>query len=159
MKLNSGTMARANRGRLGIVAAGVVMAVTALAPASAFAAPAAGSASQTPADSTGGPIAATSNGCTSYWKWQANNYLYNGGYTQVEWTSNRCGFTIQERSFCNTGSGGNWSNSGIVSGEDIWDKSSCPALISYASRGEVHFNYQNGNGWTTYQSFWVNIEP
>jgi hypothetical protein len=169
MPQNPRTIVRTTRGRLGIVAAGVitVSAFAILIPASAFAAPAAGSpssahtarASALPAASSGAvtvKMPGTANSCTSYWAWQANNYLHNGGYTQVKWTSNPCGYSIQERSWCNAGSGsGWWSTSGIVFGVNIWDKSSCTAGVSYASRGEVHFNYQDGNGWTTYQTFWT----
>jgi hypothetical protein len=167
MPQNPRTIVRTTLGRLGIVGAGVITVVTILVPASALAAPAAGSPSSphaarvsalSAASSGSGAVKIPGTGilCTSHWKWQANNYLQNGGYTEVEWTSNPCGFSIQERSWCNEGGGsGYWSTSGIVFGTNIWDKSSCTPVISYASRGEVHFNYQDGSGWTKYQTFWT----
>jgi hypothetical protein len=165
MPQNPHTIVRSTRGRLGIVAAGVITVVTILIPASALAAPAPRSPSsahaarawsQPTASSGAVTVKMPGTDCTSDWKWQANNYLQNGGYTQVEWTSNPCGYSIQERTWCNEGSGsGYWRTSGIVSGTNIWDKSSCTPIISYASRGEVHFNYQDGSGWTKYQTFWT----
>ena len=96
---------RTTRGRLGIVAAGVITVVTILIPASAFAAPAARSpssahaakASALPAASSGAATAKTpGTNCAYGWKWQANNYLQNGGYTEVAWKSNPCSYSIQE---------------------------------------------------------------
>jgi hypothetical protein len=167
MPQNPRIIVRTTRGRLGILAAGVVTVVTILIPASASAAPAAGSpssahaakASARPTASSGAVTAkmpGTGILCTSDWTGQGNNYLQNGGYTQVEWTSNPCGFSIQERTWCNFGGGsGNWQTSGIVFGDNIWAKTSCTPIVSYASRGEVHFNHQDGKGWDTYQTFWT----
>jgi hypothetical protein len=155
MPQNLRTIVRTARGWLGIVAAGVVTVAAVLVPAPAFAAPAAGSPSSVLAGSSGtvtGRMPGTKILCTSYWTGAGDN---NAGYTEVEWTSNPCGYAIQERTWCiYMGGSGLWENSGIVFGDNIWDKSSC-ANFSYASRGEVHFNYQDGNGWTKYQTFWT----
>jgi len=167
MLQNSHTVVRTARRLLSIMAAGGITVFAILIPAPAFAAPVAGSpssahapkASAQPAASSGAVTArmpGTKILCTSYWAWQANNYLQNGGYTQVEWTNNPCGYTIQERTWCNAGGGsGGWQTSGIVLHNNIWAKTSCTPILTYASRGEVHFNYQDGNGWTTYQTFWT----
>jgi hypothetical protein len=156
------------RTRLSMAAATACVAIGLLmAGGPASAAPAAGSPSSAHAARTSALPTAPSGAvtvkmpgadilCTSDWKGNGNNYLHNGGYTQVEWTSNPCGFSIQERSWCNEGGGsGYWSPSGIVFGTDVWDQSTCKSIISYANRGEVHFNHQDGTGWTTYQTFWT----
>jgi hypothetical protein len=161
MTQNSRTIVRATRGRLGIVAAGVVMAVTMLTPASAVAAPVAGSASPAPTDSSGegdvtDTMAGTNTLCTSHWKGQgARDPFTLGGYSEVEWTSNPCGFSIQERSWCakTMVAGGDWSTSGVVVRTNLWDKSSCARLTHAITRGEWRF--LSGSGWSTYKTFWT----
>jgi hypothetical protein len=149
-------------GRLGLVAAGIITVAAMVAPASAVAAPVAGPASAAPADS-GGPIAytgtkpGTTTQCTSHWQWSATPGI--GGSSAVEWTSNPCNFSIQDRSWCVGFNGsGSWSNSGVVVKADLWDGSSClPATTGVTSgtsisRGEVRF--MDAGGWKPYTSFW-----
>jgi hypothetical protein len=160
---NPRAIVHTTRGRLGIVVAGVIpgliMAVTMLTPASAVAAPAVRSASEAPTDSSGseiavtGTIPGTDTECTSHYEWEADADLDIGGWSQVEWTSNPCGYSIQERSWC-SGPVSYWSTSGVVVSTYLWDKSGCSAPLYTIERGEVRFNY--GSGWTTFQTFWTN---
>jgi hypothetical protein len=123
-------------------------------PASAATVPAATSASPAPADIISADVAETANSCTSHYHWEASE---SGDYSRVKWTSNPCGFLIQERSGCfnNFTFQFNWSTSGVVVAENLWDGSSCDPLDQDITRGEVHFNHQDGTGWTTYQTFWT----
>jgi hypothetical protein len=162
MTQNARTIVRTTRGRLGIVAAGVITVATILTPTSAIAAPAAGSASRATTDSSPADIAVTGTmpgtdtQCTSDYQWQANGYEGFGGYSQVEWTSNPCSFSIQERSWCSVLNGvSGWETSGVVVSTDLWDKTSCDPINSSITRGEVRFNYNDGSGWSTYTTFWT----
>jgi hypothetical protein len=158
MTQNSRTIIHTARGRLGIVAAGVIMAVSILTPASALAAPVAPtSADSSVADlDVTGAVPGASTDCTYSWEWQADAEGGIGGYSEVEWTSNPCGFSIQERSWCddilNPNDSG-WATSGVVIRTDLWDKSSCDPDLYRITRGEVRFNF--GSGWSAYQTFWT----
>ena len=159
MTYTSRTIVRRVRGRLGMVAAvlgmaaGVMTAAAVAVPAFAATIPAAASASPAPTDITSADIAETANSCTSYYRWEAST---SGDYSRVKWTSNPCGFQIQERSGCSNSLTFNWSTSGIVVGVNLWDESSCDTQHQIITRGEVHFNHEDGTGWTTYKTFWQN---
>jgi len=134
-------------GSFGIVAAG---------PAAASVAR---SASVAPADTIDGEvdgtatIPGTNTLCAYHYRWHVDTPVIFGGDSEVEWTNNPCGFSIQERSWCaNVGVGGSWSTSGVVVRLNLWDKSSCGGATTI-NRGEVRFDF--GNGWTTYKTFWT----
>jgi len=145
-------------GLLALVAGSMITMATMVAPASAVAAPVARPATSSAASSditaaSQTDIAETSGTCTSHWKWSVSyNILDIGGSSKVEWTSNSCGYKIQERSWCSLGDGsGNWETSGVVVSTGLWDGSSCPAY-EFITRGEVRFDH--GSGWGTYKTFW-----
>ena len=93
-------------------------------PASAATVRAAASASPAPTVTTSAEIAATANSCTSHYEWEASE---SGDYSRVKWTSNPCGFQIQERSGCVNDFDFlfNWSTSGVVLAVNLWDASYC----------------------------------
>jgi hypothetical protein len=152
------TIIGTTRGRLGIVAAGVVMMTAAFAPAAALAAPAPASV-QVTETATGGltVTGVLSNGstCTSQGEWKGvGPGTDGGGSSTVEWLSNsQCGFSIQERSWCAvTASTGSWAQSGVVVKNFLADGSECTSPASI-TRGEVRA--KDVGGWSTYQTFWT----
>jgi hypothetical protein len=105
----------------------------------------------TASGSVSGTIPGTNTACTSHWNWHVSESVA-GGYSEVEWTSNSCGYQIQDRSWCTAGVGGYWSNSGVVTGVDIWDRANCE-VIAPVARGEQRFRSPGGS-WSTYKSYW-----
>lgn len=153
MTRNPGRITLTMLSRLGILAAGAFLAQTVVAAPSAVAAP---SPSTLSADIVvTATMSGTNTACTSHWRWQAANAA-NGNYSEVEWTSNPCGFSIQERSWCVdafSGSGaGGWATSGVVLRTGLWDKTSCSSAEDI-TRGEWRF--ESSGGWSTYKTFWT----
>jgi hypothetical protein len=102
--------------------------------------------------SLSGTIPGTSTACTSHWNWHVSQSL-SGGYSEVEWTSNPCGYQIQDRSWCTDGVvGGYWATSGTVTGTDVWDRANCEA-IAPINRAEEHFR-SPGASWPAFTSYW-----
>jgi hypothetical protein len=131
----------------------------------AAAGPAAASASPALPDSPGGDISITGTmpgadtDCTDH-HWIGNGIqagsLGIGGSSWVEWTSNTCGYLIQERSWCVSQDGsGFWSTSGVVKETGLLDSSSCGADSSHITRGEERTSSDGGSTWTTYTTFWT----
>lgn len=155
--MNPRTIIGTTRGRLGTAAAGVIMMTAALAPAAALAAPAPAAITET---ASGGltvtGVLPDGGTCVSQGEWAGDGPgTEGGGSSTVEWTSNsRCGFSIQERSWCAvTASTGGWAQSGVVVRNFLADGSECtsPAFIT---RGEVRAKDATGV-WSTYQTFWT----
>lgn len=136
--------------RLGIGAAAALMALAIVSPASAAAATVAGSATMAPADSSevSGTVSGTENQCSYAWRWEVTPGF--GGSSEVEWTSNPCSLTIQERSWCKDPSTGNgsWATSGVVKRVGLWDQSICSASTEI-TRGEVSIASD------TFSTFWT----
>jgi hypothetical protein len=139
------------------------MVITIVSPMSATAASAGSvaSVSSAPTDRVDGDvdgtamIPGTNTLCRYHYKWHVDTSVFGGGVSKVEWTNNPCGFSIQERSWCEHSDliGGSWSTSGVVVRTDLWDASSCDAALTFINRGEVRFDF--GGGWNTYKTFWT----
>ena len=97
---------------------------------------------------------AVGTNCTSTWVYQVQAGLSGGNaYSQVKWTSNPCGFVIEDRSICE----GIYQNiyntySGRVSGTGIWDRASCRAFVD--SINSAAKKYETATGWTGYVVYW-----
>lgn len=101
-------------------------------------------------------ITKTVNGqnCTSHWKWQVNSSGFDGkDYAKVKWTSNPCGFYIQDKIEC-TGIYENhyYEYSGVVKKTGLWDQATCVALVDSIDNAWRHF--QEYGSWTKYYRFW-----
>jgi hypothetical protein len=129
----------------------------------AIAGPAAASASPALADSSSGDIAiggtmpGADTDCTHVWT-GSGNQAFNGtdASSWVEWTSNSCGWSIEERSWCVstvTGSG-TWETSGVVEETGHKDSTYCPDGYDI-TRGEERTSSDGGSTWTTYETFWT----
>lgn len=98
-----------------------------------------------------GTVPGTDIACTSNWKWQVDTTLYN--WSQVEWTSNPCGFQIQDRSWCLEGTGAYW-DSGIVKSTYLWDKASCQGQYVYTLwEADQRFRAVGGS-WSAWKAYW-----
>lgn len=141
---------------LALAAAGLL--VPAAASAATITPGSAAAATPTPAsaDASGtvtGTILGTSAACTSHWAWHVS-WPPTGGYSEVEWTSNPCGFRIQDRSRCEppvTG-GAHYNTSGIVRGTHIWAKAGCgiTETISWAQK-----RIEKGTIWSGWTRYWT----
>jgi hypothetical protein len=145
---------------LGIVAVGVLTAGTMLSPAAASAAGSARSATVTPSDASSSsdiPDTATIPGsnlrCTAYFRWQVHQVGIGDAYSQVEWTSNGCGYKIQGRSLCKNSAGTlAWATSGEVVRTFLWDRATCANGYEIVE-AQVRFN--DGSGWGSYVTYWT----
>jgi hypothetical protein len=98
-----------------------------------------------------GTVPGTGAACTSNWKWQVDTTLYN--WSQVEWTSNSCGFQIQDRSWCLEGYGA-YYDSGIVKATYLWDRATCQGQFSYAIwEADQRFRAPGGS-WSAWKRYW-----
>lgn len=100
-----------------------------------------------------GTVSGTNILCTSNWNWKVySNIIYGyDDYSEVEWTSNPCGFTIQDRSGCFYGTGA-YYYSGKVKGTYIWDKASC--TFSYPDIWVAQQRFYNGSSWSSWKTYW-----
>ena len=95
--------------------------------------------------------------CTSYWKW----YVYypvlptpTAPYSQVEWTSNSCGFYIKDRSQClTTLFQYYWTYSGYVKSTYLWDGAKCSNNLDAINQAQQSFRAPGGN-WSTWKTYW-----
>ncbi len=130
-------------------AAALFAAVMAFTPAHARAA-----TSPTPSASVSGSgTAATAALCTSHWNWYVS-WPPTGGYSKVEWTSNACGFTIQDRSYCESAiqsGSANWSYSGKVTRTNVWDQADC-GITQVITTAQQRF--YNGSSWSSWSTYW-----
>lgn len=94
----------------------------------------------------------TGTTCTSYWKWHVYHPFWGGGYSEVEWTSNPCGFQIQDRSYCNSPAGAYWTYSGIVKSTYLWDRATCKGS-DFIIHGQEHFRAVDGS-WSSWKNYW-----
>src|ERR1700733_10540414 len=116
--------------------------------------------SATPAPTSGdgsGTVTGTMPGssalCTSYWSWHVS-YPPTGGYSEVEWTSNPCGFKIEDRSYCESAihpSNEHWNYSGIVKSTYLWDQAGCGVTEVISSAQE---RFESGSGWSSWKQYW-----
>ena len=92
--------------------------------------------------------------CTSYWKWYVIHDVFFREYSKVEWTSNPCGFTIQDKSQCATGDGVYRfaTPSGKVKGVKVWARSSCDVERENISAGLDRIR-KNGV-WSPWSTYW-----
>jgi hypothetical protein len=100
-----------------------------------------------------GTIPGTSVLCTSYWRWHVS-YPPTGGYSEVEWTSNPCGFRIEDRSYCESAihpGNEHWNYSGIVKSTYLWDKAGC-GITEVISGAQERF--ENGSSWSGWNQYW-----
>jgi hypothetical protein len=86
--------------------------------------------------------------CTSHWNWRVSDA--GNGYTQVEWTSNPCGFVIQDGTYCLGGSA--FYKSGLVTRTGLWDTAYCTFLYPVENAGEMRF--RNGSTWSAWKLYW-----
>ena len=100
-----------------------------------------------------GTIAGTSTTCTSHWKWVVfHNLIYGSDdYSKVEWTSNPCGFAIQDRSWCFYSTGAHF-DSGIVTRTNLWDQASCE--FRYPDIYWAQQRFRNGSTWSAWRTYW-----
>lgn len=98
-----------------------------------------------------GTVPGTDTACTSNWKWKVDTTLYN--WSEVEWTSNPCGYQIQDRSWCLEGYGA-YYDSGIVKSTYLWDKATCQGQFSYAIwEADQRFRLPGGS-WSAWKTYW-----
>lgn len=98
-----------------------------------------------------GTLPGTDTACTSNWKWQVNTTFYN--WSQVEWTSNPCGYEIQDRSWCYEGLGAYW-DSGIVKSTYLWDRASCQGqYVDTIWEADQRFRSPGGS-WSAWKAYW-----
>jgi hypothetical protein len=114
---------------------------------------AAGPASASGSESVTGTIPGTDTACTSYWNWYVS-WPPTGGYSEVEWTSNPCGFRIEDRSRCESvieGGNAHYNYSGIVKSTYLWDKAGCGTseMITWAQE-----RFESGSGWSSWNRYW-----
>jgi hypothetical protein len=137
----------------------IVAAIGLLGGMSSVMTPAAGAAVMSPTAVTSGSgtvtgtIPGTSVLCTSYWRWHVS-YPPTGGYSEVEWTSNPCGFRIEDRSYCESAihpGNEHWNYSGIVKSTYLWDKAGC-GITEVISRAQERF--ENGSSWSGWNQYW-----
>ena len=92
--------------------------------------------------------------CTSYWRWVVK-HDHIREYTKVEWTSNPCGFTIQDQSQCYNFIYRTFrlaTPSGKVKGVKVWARSSCDV---YQERVDAGLKRVQKNGvWTPWSTYW-----
>jgi hypothetical protein len=142
---------------LALAAAGLL--VPAAASAATTTPGSAAAATSAPASASGsgtvtGTIPGTLALCTSYWSWHVS-YPPSGGYSEVEWTSNPCGFKIEDRSWCESliqpGSE-HWNYSGIVKRTYLWDQAGCGITeeISWAQE-----RFYDGSSWSGWNQYWT----
>jgi len=98
-----------------------------------------------------GTVPGTATACTSHWNWQIYApSIY--GWSEVEWTSNSCGFQIQDRSWCLEGTGGHF-DSGIVTSTYLWDRASCNLVYSPLWEADQRFRSPGGS-WSAWNRYW-----
>lgn len=100
-----------------------------------------------------GTIPGTSVLCTSHWNWHVSHPA-TGGYSEVEWTSNPCGFRIEDRNWCVSvipPDLGHYNYSGIVKRTYLWDKAGCGVteVITGAQQ-----RYESGSSWHSWKQYW-----
>jgi hypothetical protein len=100
-----------------------------------------------------GSIAGTSTKCTSHWKWKTfhNPVFGSDDYSKVEWTSNPCGFAIQDRSWCFSGTD-QFYVSGVVKRTNLWDQASCNFQFPDIYWAQQRF--RTGSTWSAWKTYW-----
>ena len=100
-----------------------------------------------------GTVLGTSRRCTSHWNWKVfHNPVYGSDdYSKVEWTSNPCGFAIQDQSWCFEGTGASY-DSGIVTRTYLWDQANC--TFTYPDIWKAQQRFRNGGSWSAWKTYW-----
>jgi len=94
----------------------------------------------------------TSKRCTSHWAWKVRTGLTGDEWSEVWWTSNPCGFKIEDRSTCQGTHGQYYTYSGRVKGINIKDRASCTSwtdAIKHAAK-----EYLTASGWVPFATYW-----
>jgi hypothetical protein len=86
--------------------------------------------------------------CTSHWTWKVSQA--GNGYSQVKWTSNPCGFAIQDGSYCLGGTA--FYKSGVVTRTGLWDTAYCTYL--YPVINAAQWRFRNGSTWSAWKTYW-----
>jgi hypothetical protein len=99
-----------------------------------------------------GTVPGTNRACTSHWSWYVQSLEAPVSYSQVEWTSNPCGFQIQDRSLCLPGVDAAFY-SGIVTGTYIWDRASCTLVFPGIDHAAQRYRCPGGS-WSAWDTYW-----
>jgi hypothetical protein len=98
-----------------------------------------------------GTVPGTNAACTSHWNWQIDDPTFYG-WSEVEWTSNPCGYQIQDKSWCLAGTGG-YFVSGIVTSTYLWDRANCN--LEYSPLWEAQQRFRSpGGSWSAWKTYW-----
>jgi len=101
-----------------------------------------------------GTLPGTNITCTSHLKGVVDTTLYN--WSKVEWTSNPCGYQIQDRSWCLEGSGAHF-DSGIVSRTNLWDQANCN-LEYFGTIWEADWRFRTPFAdWSAWKKYWGGV--
>jgi len=142
---------------VGTVAAAAALFVAALAiiPANARAAT---SPTSSASPSAGSATETTAASCSWNFNWYVS-WPPTGGYSKVEWTSNPCGYLIQDRSYCESAiqsGSANWSYSGKVKSTYLWDQADCGISQVITTAQERIYN---GSSWSSWHTYWTRPSP
>lgn len=101
-----------------------------------------------------GAVPGTDAACTSNWNWQIDDPTFYG-WSEVEWTSNPCGYQIQDESWCLEGTGGHFL-SGIVTSTYLWDRANCN--LEYSPLWEAQQRFRSpGGSWSAWRTYWGGV--
>lgn len=123
-------------------------------PASAIGATAAHAGTRAITGTAAGVSPLTGQTCVSHWKWKVFYGLSRGtDYSEVEWTSNPCGYIIEDRSTCqDIWNHSYYTYSGRVRGTYIWDAAHCKAWTDAIHHGAKE--YLTNDGWVPFKTYW-----
>jgi hypothetical protein len=99
-----------------------------------------------------GTVPGTERACTSNWNWKVEWAGVGSGWSEVEWTSNSCGFQIQDRSWCLAGTSAH-VDSGIVTRTYLWDRASCNVLFPGLASAQQRYRSPGGS-WSAWKTYW-----
>lgn len=76
-------------------------------------------------------------------------------YSQVKWTTNSCGWLIQDRSKCRNAQVQTiFTYSGKVKAVGLWDRASCTSAYSQIIAAAYRTSSNGGTTWTSWVTYW-----